>query len=108
MNYEDQWRDLHRRIRLFWFVFLGGGVGVALSGIALDHLSPSLANYAVPWIGGGWLAAFAAAGVYRSTFRCPRCRNLFFLWGRGWNNPYSQKCAHCGVQRWSSGETASG
>jgi hypothetical protein len=99
MNYDDQWRDLHNRIRLFWFVFLGYGPAVLLITFALGRIFRGLDDRAFPWIAGVWGIAYLAAGIYRTAFRCPRCRGWFF--GGFFTNPYRQKCGHCGLQRWT-------
>ena len=93
-QYENAWYDLRRRellIRLVALSFLPG-VGVLILvtnwgyGDAPEHFGR--------WVGGGWIAAFLVAAIYRRCFRCPRCDNLYF--GRRFS--YSPDvCAHCGL-----------
>jgi hypothetical protein len=101
MSYAEQWRDLHSRIRIFWFVVLGYAPGFGLIAFALHEMSPNLENRVLPWIAGAWMTAFLTAGVYRTAFRCPRCGGWYF--GGFFTNPYRQKCGHCGLRRWSDG-----
>ena len=101
MNYDESWRNLRTRIRLFWIIWAGGIPVIMLVVIPLSHVFRN----ATLWVGGGlgvlWLGGFAVAGIYRSLFRCPRCGRRFFL-GSRWLNPYARKCLNCGLKRWSS------
>jgi len=79
INYDDQWRDLRKRGRLFWFVFLGWVPAELLILNTLDSISPGLGNRAFLWVGGLFMVAFFAAGIYRDRFRCPRCGEFYFF-----------------------------
>jgi hypothetical protein len=35
-------------------------------------------------------------GIIAMTFRCPHCKNLFFL-RENWGNPFARQCVHCGL-----------
>ena len=101
MNYDESWRDLRARIRLFYGVWLGGMPVIMLVVIPLSRV---FRNGAL-WAGGGlgilWVAGFSAAGIYRQLFNCPRCGKRFF-WGPWWHNPYARKCLNCGLKRWGT------
>lgn len=99
-GYDSEWNDLRRRLLIFWIVFLSYVPGVLVLVLSARSLAPSLDDQAPQWIAGMWLGAFAVAGVYRSLFRCPRCRRRFFCsWW--YSNPYARKCVHCRLRRWS-------
>jgi hypothetical protein len=95
-NYAAAWADLRWRIRLFWIVFLTYLPGVAL----ITWLWPNLFEGLGFIVAIPWMIAFIIAGFYRHSFGCPRCGKWFFStdW---WQNPFSRKCLHCGLQRWA-------
>ena len=71
MNYDDAWRDLHFRIRLFWLVFLGYMPGVLLIAFLLHEIFSGLDDRVIAWAAIPWMAAYGAAAIYRTWFRCP-------------------------------------
>jgi len=81
MNYDEDWRDLRSRIRLFWFVWLSGVPLIALVAAALDRISPKIANQTGVGLVIAWMIAFVAAGIYRQAFKCPRCGKWYFWTG---------------------------
>ena len=98
-EFERAWGDLHRRDLILRLVALS-----FLPGVAVLILLTNWAYGDVPWdfgrwVGGGWIAVFVAAGIYRRFFRCPGCHQLFFGWGFSHK---SNVCAHCGLTvEWS-------
>jgi hypothetical protein len=100
MNYDENWRDLRSRIRLFWFVWLSGVPLIALVAAALDRILPKIANQTGVGLVIAWMVAFVAAGIYRQAFKCPRCGKWYF-WTGLYHNPFARKCLHCGLRRWN-------
>jgi hypothetical protein len=103
MSYDDAWRDLHKRVRLFWLLFLGWAAGAVLSEFVLDAIHPGLGDSV--WIAIPWIVAVFAAGLYWELFPCPRCGELFF-WGGlfGGFNQFRRKCQYCGLRKWQSSD----
>jgi hypothetical protein len=99
-DYEQNWRDLRRRELAFWTVVLS-----YLPAMGLTILVASLLHHDVPkdfaiWIGGGWIAVYIGASLYRRRFRCPRCHNFFFRRG-GDQSSSPPTCAHCALPCWT-------
>jgi hypothetical protein len=108
MNYDPQWRNLRKRNRLWWSVFLGLIPAIILIGFALDLISPELAKRTSDTIFFyAWMAAFAAASIYAGGFRCPRCGKRYFRTRLGGVNAFARKCPHCGLPKWASNEQTS-
>jgi hypothetical protein len=101
MNFDDEWGILRNRIRLFRIVCFSSTPGLILSWFALNHISTSLANRAMPWIFAAWGVAFTATAVYRRMFRCPRCKDWYFTKPWGFHGAYARQCGHCGLRKWS-------
>jgi uncharacterized membrane protein len=100
MSYDENWRDLRTRIRLFWFVWLSGVPLLAIIIAALERIFPKTADLAGVGLAIAWMVAFFVAGIYRQAFKCPRCGKRYFSrWL--YHNPYARKCLHCGLRRWS-------
>ena len=91
-RFERAWRDLRRRDLLFRAIPLSFVPCAVLIIVVLNAMYGDVPREFGRWVGGGWIAAFFAAGAYRRRFRCPHCSELFF--GRGLSNN-SARCAHC-------------
>jgi hypothetical protein len=109
-SYDQAWRDLRHRIRLFYIVWLGGFAAVAAVMILVDA---TIAQYLrshqaigfvifVP-LGFAWFFGFVAAGFYRNAFRCPGCGKRFFVW-KFFPIPSARRCLHCRLPRWAKAE----
>ena len=98
LDHSAAWRDLTKRRRLFWGIFLGYVPGVALLCFVIGRpLSALTGGEPCLWIAFCWLLAFTIAAIYLQQFRCPRCGSAFFrTWW--WHNPFSRKCLHCGAR----------
>jgi len=93
-EYERAWGDLHRRNLFLRLVALSFLPGVAVLILLTNWAFADVPRHFGRWVGGAWIAAFVAAGLYRRCFRCPRCRELLF--GRRFSYN-SNACAHCGL-----------
>jgi hypothetical protein len=100
-DYPAAWRELRRRRRFLWVLFLGYIPGVAalcfLVWLAVTMTAGSKqGEVACAIIALLWILAFAAAAIRLTLFRCPRCHRLFHsTWWR--HNPFSHNCLHCGL-----------
>ena len=88
-RFSNAWRDYKRRRR--WLMLCLGSFVLAL---LLDW--KVAADFGVLW--GIAYLFFAYRHLF---FRCPRCRKFFFLKFPA-NNPFAQRCLHCGLPKWSS------
>ncbi|AFE03298.1 hypothetical protein COCOR_00146 [Corallococcus coralloides DSM 2259] len=96
-SYREQWDDLRRRYRL------------AIVGFLLFPLIP-VVGWALQGRPGGSriLLAFALGSMLLTViasfragfFRCPRCREWFFLDGP-YRNSFTRKCLRCGLPKWA-------
>jgi hypothetical protein len=94
--YSAQWRDLKLRTGLFYLCSLGGFLLMVLVMYAFGDKS----IYAVPI----WFFAFFGSGYHRARFKCPRCKESFFMNGPHFLNYLKGRCMHCGLKKWSNGE----
>jgi hypothetical protein len=100
-GYAAAWRELRRRRRLTWVLFLGYIPGVAalcfLVGAPVTRMGGSKqGEVACAVIALLWILAFAAAAIRLTFFRCPRCHRIFHsTWWR--HNPFARNCLHCGL-----------
>jgi hypothetical protein len=88
-TYRVAWRGFRRLNRLSIAVFLAN----PLSWLFLDI--DSLEKSTVAALLVLWILSWAGIGIYAyEFFRCPRCGNAFWAFGR-WT---SRNCAHCGLR----------
>jgi phage FluMu protein Com len=94
--YDPQWKDYRKRFgftlaswvlppTVIYLTGIGGGVQVAAI--------------------AAWLLAFAVCMVWLFSFRCPRCREWFFIKIPS-NHPFTKVCVHCGLRKWASSDPA--
>jgi hypothetical protein len=91
-RYALAWKDLHRRKRLFWWLFFGWIPAGSLAALVLRRLwLPVMLAY---------MAALVLVSLWLPLFICPRCRQRFFSWWQ--RDPFgatsADKCANCGLQ----------
>ena len=97
-DYSAAWRDLGRRRRLMWILFLGYVPGVALLCFVLARYQEGLcARIAI-----AWMLVMGIAIAWAASFRCPGCRGLFCFAASGANPAGSsivaRQCARCGLE----------
>jgi hypothetical protein len=97
-DYARSWRDLRRREAAFWIVVLSYLPGVALALLAVHLIRHDVPEHFALWVGGGWIATYVMANLYRLGFRCPRCRCSFFR-PRMEQSGHAPTCAHCNLPR---------
>jgi hypothetical protein len=96
--YAAQWRDLHRRVVLFWALWLLYLPVVVGSLKLLNFIEPGLGSRLAQYVAIGWGLLWMAAGYYRFSFRCPRCGGWYFS-SDSQNSTFSKYCLHCGLPR---------
>lgn len=102
--FQNAWRDLRFRRRLFWGLFAGYlPFGAALAALVTQAgYTPDgkLAVFLVPY-----MALWAGSGMWMSFFKCPRCNSMFFRRaGMGlfvYHNPYASACLSCNLPIYS-------
>jgi hypothetical protein len=103
-QYHLSWKE-YRKYRRDLFFLLAGWIPV-MSLVA--SVFGSLFHTLVPVFiaAGAYMLLLTAAGIRLSSFECPRCGNIFA--GRWWYNLglLARKCQHCGLQKFSDGESA--
>ena len=100
-NYINAWTDLRRRELLFRFVALSFVPLIFLTIAVVNALYGDLPQQFGRWVGGGWIAAFLVAGLYRRWFRCPRCSARFFAHGA---SLVAERCANCRLPAYAEGD----
>jgi len=93
---DEAWRDLRRRFRLLWILFLASLPGTFVVALLLGDRVPRYAALAA--IGLLWAVAIARAGWQIARFACPGCGLAFF---ENWVflKILRDRCAHCELQR---------
>ena len=104
-EYTQEWAQL-RRLRRRMFTVAAAGMALFLL-VPLDaYMSRSVAKIIGPVLLVGWLVLLlryfflSYEYVYWS---CPRCGAPFHFstkWYGRWNNPFAQRCVHCGLRKW--------
>lgn len=99
-SYTEQWRDLKRRTRVSFGVWLGiipfGFV------VMLANTKMGLSDKYVPYILGSYGIGWAVLAIWQSSFLCPRCGEWFFRRANySYHNPFSRKCLNCGLQKYA-------
>lgn len=80
--------DIRLRRRWFWLFFWAYLPAMAI--IAM------LGDWVFPWAAFAWMGFFLGASMYVWVSRCPRCGERFH-YRRGFSNPWTRKCLHCGL-----------
>ena len=96
-SYREQWKDLRRRDRLVLVGFLLFPL-VPVVGWALQGL-PGGRRILFAFVLGSMLFTITAS-IRAGAFRCPRCRERFFLDGN-YRNSFTRKCLRCGLPKWA-------
>lgn len=104
-EYTQEWAEL-RKLRRRMFRVAGAGVALLLV-VPLDaYVSRSTAKIIGLVLIVGWIVLLlryfflSFEYVYWS---CPRCGEPFHYatnWCGRWNNPFAQRCVHCGLPKW--------
>lgn len=95
----EPWQDYRRRRNLALFAFLGYVPFVFVIALVAERLFHSLTPGRV--VALGWMIFFVVAGIRYESFRCPRCRKLFFA--KWWyHNSFARQCVHCGLPKYAS------
>lgn len=101
-DYSNAWRDLALRWCANVAVFVGFVPFVAIAHFvvawALPAANSAKQDLVVMVAAFVWGAVFIATGIRLSVFRCPRCKELFFIRaGHGWHI-FRRSCIHCGLR----------
>jgi len=93
VRYQRAWRDYWRRWWLMWGLFFG----FVPCGVAASNLLPTIAAEVLV----AWAVGLAMSALAVGLFRCPACGRCFHqTWW--WGNPFSRRCLHCGLRKWST------
>ncbi len=99
-SYEDAWNDYRRRRRFA----LASVAGVPTYVLAFSALPSHLGSwFSIIVIMGLWILVLLSLGVslWRlSSWRCPRCKQEYFMRNRT-HNPFARQCRHCGLRKWA-------
>lgn len=85
-------REFQKRNYVFFGLFFGAFVVIpALSYVLVKRFG---IESAPPFIVMTWMLAWVAAGIWRTSWKCPRCHELFFhKWWYG--DGFITRCLHC-------------
>lgn len=97
-DYTSEWEDYSRRVRWFFGSWLGGFAVVGLLAAVLGRLA--IAGLVLTILAVAWIALFIVLAVRLQLFKCPRCRQKFFM-AFSHYNPFARRCVHCGLPKWS-------
>ncbi|RKI03448.1 hypothetical protein D7Y04_00165 [Corallococcus sp. AB038B] len=96
-SYREQWKDLRRRGRRVLVGFLLFPL-VPVVGQAL-HGRPGGSRILLAFVLGSMLFTVVSS-IRAILFRCPRCRERFFIDGP-YRNSFTRKCLRCGLPKWA-------
>lgn len=100
-SYEDAWSDYRRRRRFALASVAGVPIYIlAFSAVSGIHLRSWLWIYVIM---GLWIFVLLSFGVsvWRlSSWRCPRCKQEYFMRNRT-HNRFARQCRHCGLRKWA-------
>ncbi len=90
-DYQKEWKSYRRRVRTTMVAWVIPPVMIYLLGVG-GRL----------WIGlvCAWLLLFTASMMWLYSFRCPRCREWFFI-KFPTNHPLTKVCVHCGLPKYA-------
>lgn len=92
------WLDYRRARRINFALLLGGLPLACVLVIMLASARFSAHPLAVFFV--VWIAALTVSGIRVVTFRCPRCRRLFFV-KNALVLHWARNCRHCGLPKWA-------
>src|SRR5437762_1584100 len=92
-DYSKQWSDLAKRIRAFFWAWIGGWLLIGVVSLAVHGLALLLFPL--------WVVAFFVTGWRWSLFSCPRCGKQFFKPNAWAVNQLARRCYHCGLRKWA-------
>jgi hypothetical protein len=95
-NYSDAWTDLGKRKARLLFLILGFIPGVVFISY-IFNLFRSSTTKDFGLIAISWIFAILLAVGHLGGFKCPRCKQLFFIGGWSGYNMMTSKCLNCGL-----------
>lgn len=105
--HASPWTDYRNYERRFLWVFLGGGVFVAVLTWLISLISTSLWVKMAPIM--AWAVAWVVLQIPLREFPCPRCKGSFFYHVVfGWYWPFARSCLQCGLRKWEDWPTRGG
>jgi hypothetical protein len=69
--------------------------------VLLNTFEPDLPGHLGVYFSIIWLAGFVWTGLYRQSFRCPRCHRYFFRRRLGFADPDARTCLNCNLTCWA-------
>ena len=89
-DYRKEWRSYRRRVLTAFAAWVIPPVIIYLMRIGRPLEI---------WLIAAWLLLFTASMVWLYSFRCPRCREWFFI-KMPTNHPLTKVCVHCGLPKY--------
>jgi len=93
-DYRKEWRSYRCRLRTTLGAWLIPPVIIYLSGVT---------GRLWMWLVAAWLLSFTGAMVWLYSFRCPRCKEWFFIQFPT-NHPLARVCVHCGLPKYANSD----
>jgi len=97
-DYIREWRSYRRRFRTTFAVWVLPAAAIYLSGVG---------GPLQIWLIAAWLLAFTVSMIWLFSFRCPRCREWYFI-KLPTNHPLTRVCVHCGLPKWARSDPREG
>jgi len=104
-KYLKAWKGYKRNVRTLWVLIVG------FFPLACSVIKPLINVYQsdlpMTFFGLAWLITLFYLSIRIGLFKCPRCGELFFekcILGR-FVGFYTNKCVHCGLQKYSLGNS---
>ncbi|HEY3448200.1 MAG TPA: hypothetical protein VGK67_17725 [Myxococcales bacterium] len=94
-RYERVWRGYKWRVVAFLAAWC---VVPALAALLAKVLDKPFGGF----LGFGALGLFLGTGIRLTVFKCPRCREPFFMSAGFFRNPFAKKCMRCGLPKWAT------
>lgn len=95
-DYAKEWAAYRLRFRVTLALWVLPAAAIYLSGVG---------GALQVWLIVGWLLAFSVSMVWLFSFRCPRCREWFFIQFPT-NHPLARACVHCGLPKFAPSDGA--
>ena len=109
-EYSQEWAELRRLRQRVLTVVLAGAAVFVLVPLITTYASHSAAKVIGLPLFAAWVVLlfrfFFVSGEY-VYWSCPRCGKPFHYvarWYGRWNNPFAQRCVHCGLPKWADSD----
>jgi hypothetical protein len=105
-EYSQKWLELRRLRRDMLRLALAGGVILVLTPLTSFFSQTVRTVLGIPiFLAAAFLLIrFLFLLAEHGNWPCPRCRRPFHYavrWFGKWDNPFADRCAHCGLPKWA-------